>query len=400
MRTYSAVVAILTIACGTTGDEASIPERQYVAVEVLRIGSPDDSASAFTWFRELEVGPNGDVYTFHGQEHNIRVHSAEGRLIRTIGRQGEGPGEFKGSGRMGILGDSLWVLDLGTYRYSFFTLGGEFLGSRAVPIDLGRDLEASPPRPRGLFSDGSMSGSSPAWSHLVANGTITHTAVLRLDSSGAVVDTVATYPLGNTTWQLADPNNERSFQSFRPQPFSDTELVGLSDYRLLVVRVNRTAPTTEGLQAFNVTALRFGGDTVFTMDYPYTPIPIDQQLVDSLIADYALGVSRSPFPSAPPQARAEEWARRTLYVPAFHPPVSDLRLGRDGSIWLRGEMTGEPTVKWRILGPAGSLLGAVRLPAGLYAYAADVDQIWGLEQDELDVPYIVSYRVGSTGEPN
>lgn len=63
-------------------------------------------------------------------------------------------------------------------------------------------------------------------------------------------------------------------------------------------------------------------------------------------------------------------------------------------------MTGEPTVKWRILGPAGSLLGAVRLPAGLYAYAADVDQIWGLEQDELDVPYIVSYRVGSTGEPN
>ena len=86
MRTYSAVVAILLIACGTKGDEASIPERQYVAVEVLRIGSPDDSASAFTWFRELEVGPNGDIYTFHGQEHNIRVHSAVGRLIRTIGR--------------------------------------------------------------------------------------------------------------------------------------------------------------------------------------------------------------------------------------------------------------------------------------------------------------------------
>ena len=138
MRTYSAVVAILLIACGTKGDEANIPERQYVAVEVLRIGSLDDSASAFTWFRELEVGPNGDIYTFHGQEHNIRVHSAEGRLIRTIGRQGEGPGEFKGSGRMGILGDSRWVLDFGTYRYSFFRLGpaGSLLGAVRLPVGL------------------------------------------------------------------------------------------------------------------------------------------------------------------------------------------------------------------------------------------------------------------------
>ena len=106
MRTYSAVVAILLIACGTKGD--------------------------------LEVGPNGDIYTFHGQEHNIRVHSAEGRLIRTIGRQGEGPGEFKGSGRMGILGDSLWVLDFGTYRYSFFRLGpaGSLLGAVRLPVGL------------------------------------------------------------------------------------------------------------------------------------------------------------------------------------------------------------------------------------------------------------------------
>lgn len=388
------IAAVFVVACGKGGDDASIPERPYVAVEALRIGSPDDSASAFTWFRELEVGPNGDVYTFHRQDHNIRVHSAEGRLVRTIGREGEGPGEFNGTGFMGLLGDSLWVLDIGTYRLSFFGLDGVFLGSQPMPFSLGRDMAALPPRPRGLFSDGTIRGSSMEPSHLIANGTITHGMVLRLDSSAAVMDTVATYSLANGTWQVTDPNNERSFSSFRVQPFNDTELVRVSDYQPLVVRVNRTTPrTTAGPQAFTVTALRFTEDTVFTMHYPYTPIPIEQQLVDSLITDRALGVSRVQMRGAPTQERAEQWARGSLYVPAFHPPVSELLLGRDGSIWLRGEVTGEPTVKWRILGPAGNRLGAIQLPAGLLAYVADVDQIWGMELDELDVPHIVSYRV-------
>ena len=394
---FAFFLSSVTLACSAE-NRTDIAEREFVAEQALRIGSPDDSAAAFTWFRELEVGPNGDVYTYHPQERTLRVHSPDGRLIRTIGREGEGPGEFKGSGIMGMLGDSLWVLDFSTYRFSYFSLNGDFLGSTNVSIDLGSSLEDSPPRPRGLLSDGTMSGSSSAWSHLIADGTITHSAVLRLDSSGALADTIAVYSVENSTWRLTDPNNERSFQSFRPQPFTDTELVQVSDYQPLVVRVDRTGATTSEHHFFRVTAIRFDGDTVFTMEYPYAPLPVQTSLVDSLVAEYAERISRSSLRSAPPQERAEVWARETLYVPEFHPPVSDLRLGRDGSIWLRGEMTGDPNVRWRILDQSGRLLGTMRLPAALRVYHAVVDQVWGMQTDELDVPYIVSYRVASTRE--
>ena len=61
-------------------------------------------------------------------------------------------------------------------------------------------------------------------------------------------------------------------------------------------------------------------------------------------------------------------------------------------------MTGDPLVNWYILDTAGDVVGTVGLPPGLTAMAARVDQIWGMEMDELDLPSIVSYRVTSPWE--
>lgn len=41
----------------------------------LRIGSVDDPELAFTWFRDLEVGPTGEILTLHPMEKTIRVHN-------------------------------------------------------------------------------------------------------------------------------------------------------------------------------------------------------------------------------------------------------------------------------------------------------------------------------------
>lgn len=383
----------LTACVGDLAREATFGDTELVAVEELRVGSPDHPQLAFTWFRDLELGPDGTIYTLHPQEHAIRVHDSGGAYLLTIGREGEGPGEFKNLGVMGMLGDTLWVLDYGTYRFSFFDLGGNLLGSRRVLIDLGDTPDERPPRPNGLLSDGSIFGSPPAWAHLVASGEITTNVVLRLDSTGAVLDTIASYSLENSVWEVTDPDDARSWGSYGQQPFSDTELVRHSTYQPLVVRADRSAALSADRATFTVTAWTFAGDTLFSRDFSYSPIPLEEALVDSVVEARAASVTGSRLPGAPTPARAAAWARNTLYAPRYHPPVSNMVIGRDGSVWLRGEDLGESTVAWRILSAAGEPLGFVRLPVGFWMILADRYRAWGTERDELDVPYIVRYRI-------
>ncbi len=102
---------LLCIACLGCADQARHTDAfrgvPMVATEELRVGSPNDSEAAFTWFRELEVGPDGTIYTGHPQENQIRMHNASGTFLGSIGREGEGPGEFSRVGVMAITGDTL-----------------------------------------------------------------------------------------------------------------------------------------------------------------------------------------------------------------------------------------------------------------------------------------------------
>ena len=131
----------------------------------------------------LEPGPDGLVYSIHRGEGTIRRWTADGLAAGTVGRAGEGPGEFQFLLEMGFFGDSLWAWDLRAYRASYFDLDGEFLGSVSPPFEFG-GMEESPPRPRRPFRDGTFLGSGLAMSHLVATGKLTETAVVRMNAQG------------------------------------------------------------------------------------------------------------------------------------------------------------------------------------------------------------------------
>ena len=393
MRAVLSLIALTFVACLSEKSTADFSDHRLAAVEELRIGSVDDPEYSFTWSRQMEVGPNGTIYTLHPQEHAIRVHTPTGEFVRTIGREGEGPGEFSNPGPIGMLDDTLWVLDYGTYRFTYFDLAGELLGSKTIPIDLGDDPTHSPPRPRGLLSDGSISGQSPTWSHAVASGDLVETAILRLDTTCRVIDTIVAYSVENTVWEVADPSGQSTMRSYTNQPFGETALVGISAHFPLVVTIDREVPQSAEDATFGVTAVAFSGDTLLAQRYSYTPMPIDGSLVDSLIETRAARVASSPFPSAPTPDRAAEWARQSLHVPEYHPPVSGLLLGKDGSIWLGAEKVGGPSVDWRIIAASGEPIGTVALPARFTLLEAENDLVWGIEYDELDVPYIVRYRL-------
>ncbi len=381
---------IASIACtGPAADGDGFDAAEMLATEELRIGSPDDAETAFTWFRELQVGPDGTIYTGHSQQSEIRMHDQSGAFIRTIGRHGQGPGEFDQIGRMAIVGDTLWILDRGQYRFSYFDLEGDFLGSERIPLKLTDAPTEYPVRPSSRLPDGTIVGSPGAPAHLVASGEMTESYIATMDTAGNVRDTIAWRSFGHSIWEIADREN-RTFGTYRRQPFSDSEHLSISRYDATATRIRFDSAPEGAAPTFTVTSWRIRGDTVFDRAYAYEPVPLRTEMVDSIVDEFA----NSDFlRGRVTPANAERWAREGLYLPEYHPPVSALLVGHDGRLWLRAEELGEPAVTWRIIANDGSPLGTVELPKGFTMMFARGFQVWGMELGEFDVPQIVRYGV-------
>ena len=65
-----------------------------------------------------------------------RGHHETGDVVRTIGRQGEGPGDFKLLSAIWFRGDTLVASDRQLFRVSYFDTDGRFLDSRRRTADV------------------------------------------------------------------------------------------------------------------------------------------------------------------------------------------------------------------------------------------------------------------------
>jgi hypothetical protein len=395
----------LTLACG--GDEAvsgfqDLPTR--VAEPQVRIGHVDDPDFAFTRVSAIEVGPDGTILSLHPQESAIRRWTGDGRPAGTIGRRGEGPGEFSRPQSMGWVGDTLWVLDLANYRFSFYSDDGSFIRSMAPPVDMGAPELARegihPPRPHRLLADGTIWSRSPAFSQQIMEGTVTRVLHARTQGDGSLLDTLGFQPVSpRGSLGIAFPGGGGVFTS---QPFSDEVLLqGVPDGSGLLI-VERPVAGDPGTAAFTLTRVGVRGDTLFSRTYPYAPMPIPRERVDSVIE--AQAASFHEFLGEQRGIAMREWrrlVRDALYAPSHYPPVASMVPGRDGSVWLR---PGAPDPdadgrgqEWIVLDPEGEPVQRVRVPEGARILLPEVDGFWGVVQDELDVEYITRFRVEPTG---
>lgn len=402
------LAAILATACGRDADSDADPfegARWTVDGPEIRIGSVDDPMYAFGPVVDLLPGPDGSLYSLHQREGSIRRWSPDGTPSGLVGRGGEGPGEFQRPWDMGFFGDSLWVWDLDGFHVSYFDLQGEFLGRVSPRVDIGGP-EGSPPRPSRPFRDGTFLGREPAWSHEIATGELTETAFAHMGAEGG--------SLGTIWMQPHEPRDglallrEDGGGTFGPQAFGDGVAYRIDDDGLVVVE--RRAWTGEGEAVFTLTRIGLAGDTAFSVRVPYTPVPMAAERIDSAVV--AVTESMYEFMSArqPGLARGalEQRIRDATYKPAHVPPVGGIMLDDDGNIWVRrfdpveldpgeldtGELDpGEAFNEWWIMDPHGIPLARTLTPMGLRVRHIGNDVVWGTERDDLDVDYIVRYRL-------
>lgn len=138
-----AVVSLAALACdpqvrpGGTREQGHtvelIPSDSSTIVlgDSLRLGTVDvQDEYIFASVGDVVIAPNGDIFVFDGIMSHVLRFDKRGRLLGSIGRSGQGPGEFQRPKGLALATDTLFVL-AGVYLHAF-THGGEVLYAERI----------------------------------------------------------------------------------------------------------------------------------------------------------------------------------------------------------------------------------------------------------------------------
>ena len=330
------------------------PEGVPTLVEVLRIGSLDDTCDAFGRIMSLAVDGDGRIYVADSQASEVRVFSPEGECVRTFGRSGEGPGEF--SLLAGIVWQPpgfLWAIDSVRERFTVFDSLGTVLATH--PMRLGP--AAAHPWPMWVDGGGSLHFWIPGFDRIVRYGTGPG-----LDSLGSVPQPERMPTREAFTEQVAVGGSRISVQ--RGIPYLP---------RILWTMNSAGNMWLANSSAFAIHETTYGGDTLRTVRLDREAPRLEGRERDS-IAD-ALGIA----------------ARR---LPERKRALEHIRTSPDGWVWIETEKGA--TRAWDVFDERGHYVGRVASPVPIEKKPFPVfgsGMVTGVTLDELDVPYVVQLRI-------
>ncbi len=355
--------------------QTAIPTRELR--EEMRIVSNDASlGTSLTSIASAVVLPDGRLLTLHSTEAVIRVFDATGRFVTMFGRKGEGPGEFNRPLGMGLIGDAIWVRDLGK-AYKVF-------GPDLKPIG-----QVAQPGTGGFYS-----------------GLVSTTSSLYRPTA----DTTSAMPFGiyDKDGKLSRRialDFERSVHEFQ-----------VKDAQLAAMRVATGTPSasadmrnmTSPLGAYTNVALAPGGRELIVLQ-PWAiwggkpgqftirriPIATGVQTAPVTVSFIPTKVTASQADSIITRAigrntQITDEYRSKVKLAEYHQPYARFDIMNDNRLWLW-----EPGVEGsvNVVATDGKPVMHVQLPKGLYVLAANATHVWGTLTDADGLPIIVRYRI-------
>jgi len=330
----------------------------WTLTEDLRIGRPEGEGPDVLWgIAGFGVGRGGDVFVID-RSQEVRQFSSTGDFVRTMGRQGEGPGEFRDA--MGIAFDpdgNAWIADGALRRYSVFDPDGAF--QRTLPMIV---MGFAPPwegvfDSEGRLYDESVGLSSPSDVPFLS---------VRMDRSGHI-DTIPelSYAIPLVGAYLPPDLLDRLVFSFDT---AGTAWLGRTDqYRIVHQRLD-------------------SWDTLRVVERALRPVPLTDAEKDSI----ARPLARLGLP--------------TSDLPAVRPVFQRLYAGPDGTLLV--QLVTPPSANesvFDVFDREGRLLGQVRTSVRLAEGFEDPppqvrgDCIYGIAKDSLGVQYLLRYRITKPG---
>ena len=362
----AAIAAI--IACTGTVTSAVAQTAAWRLTAPIRVGADDNLT------RVLSIIPlaDGGAFIVDAGDQEITRFASNGARVSPIGRTGRGPGEFVRISSAGLLGDTLWVIDLGEPRATLFSRDGKVLSTIQRSIGSAPMLALTP--------HGALGRTISAAARSANNPRIEQYALVSMDRRGDTQDTLSWLSTKNANFALQRADGNYTIGS---QLFSDADTTIVAPTGEIFFVVQRPAPQEGNDATFTTHAIRANGDTIWTKTFKYAPRRAANDS-DSAIVSLTKVLERAGHNSAS--------IRSALFVPEYLPPITGGFAGLDGSLWLRREGVGS-SVGYVVINAQGRLVAALTVASNLKLVAATSSYVWAVHLDRDDVPVVTRYRI-------
>jgi hypothetical protein len=359
-------------------------ERWKAEVEV-RIGSLDDPDYALELPYVL-LGPDDMVYVIEQRAGKVRVFARDGQFSHGFARRGRGPGELTSPATAGFTGDTLWIFDARDRRITLFSLDGAYLED--YRFEVARTDVRQPVMPVRILDgrlhvaimDPARRTREPPAERFV------RTTVL-VDRHGEIIEVLDSVPVTLPGIYYG----QGSVVLY--QPIRDDRLTVSAGDDAGSIVIDRTAPTRRADGLLRMYRLAADGDTLQERRLRYAPQELPAARRDSLLQ---AALDRQPGPGV--NRERDRAIRDQLFLPRFLPPVTAARRSSDGLLWLRRELLTVERPYWVILDEHLRPRARVSFPIEPERILRiQGNEVWAIERDELDVPYIVRYRLTREG---
>lgn len=318
---------------------------------------------------------DGSVMVADGQANVVRLYDAGGRFVKTVGKQGGGPGEFQGLWNLFLLpGDTVAAHDYQASRLTLFAPGGTLARTVTLsPLD-----KTLPPRPVGIFADGGMvviPMYNPNFEDTGGKPTRDTATLARYSAAGEQTGSLGRIAGEESFTMMAGDGENRI--AMRPSvPFGGNTFVAVSGTRMLVGDNARYELAERGADG-RVTRL-------IRRDLPAEPV------TDADREDYL----EERRPAENDRFRqAHERMLAQMPFPERKSAFQALQIDARGNAWVQRHAAPGADTPWDVFDPEGRLLGSVTLPGGLKVLQIGDDFIVGAWKDDLDVQHVRVYRL-------
>ncbi len=355
--------------------------QEWIPREQLRLGSLDEPSTSFGRITTAAIDATNRIYVVDALAQNARVFSPGGRLERTIGRRGKGPGEFEGVSRLGFTNDRLWVSDGALNRVVFFTLDGR--------PDSTSVLRFVPPpgfggsAPAAVTRDGNFIFVPAVDAARMVAGRRLQLPVLRMRAAG-MLDTLYSVEIANVGISVETPRGP----VIASRPLVDRPQQGIEVNGNLFA-IADAGPVTRGSSPRVRLTTRDGNGTILGQrDVPYEPQPVARAWRDSVVNRFAMVAAPDPQGQQLMRSRFAD----AFDIPATFPPVERVLMGSDRTVWVKLAGPGS-TATWLIFDDRARPLGRVNFPRGLNLVYARRSDVLGVGTGPDDEPIIIRYTL-------
>lgn len=394
------VLAVLPALSACTGAEArrlAQPVLDSLPGGIPRVTSPGPTSweGASGWQLELVAETTGDpqtegelidpnsvaldewgrAFVVDQKPATIKVFGQDGRFIRTIGREGGGPGEFR-VGFIAVRGGHVVVHDPQATRTSVWDTAGTFLRSWSSSCCYWSDIQLD--RAGRVYIPSTYS--VPAGAER-PNGT----PYIRWSLEGTPVDTlwVPNPDTGAKFWTVtANRGGQNVMQMNMPVPLAPRLVSGFNPDGGFLVGWSGE---------YQLAVAPHGSDTSLVFRRTWTPEPVTAER-----REYEVSATIARLGE-----QFEETALRQSFnssdIPATAPPFVALHVDADNNRWVRLDPGMDTTTtRFDVYNPAGEYLGLVAATANLPMYGR---MVFGhgelvVTRENIDgIPVLARYRV-------